>query len=207
MSLRSAVVSQFARPRGWAGEVAGWIMARRSSNRARNLWTVDLLSLEPAHRVLELGSGPGVALAWVVERVTKGEVTALEHSTTMLSQAARRSPSAVASGRLRLLEGRAEELPVELGLFDRIYSVNVVQFWNSPSDVYRLLLERLVPGGVLATTYMPRHEGAKAEDAIAKAVEIGAWMELAGFDGVRVEQLDLRPIPAVCVLGERPRGD
>ena len=37
MDLRRIIVSQFANPRGLLGTVAGWIMAHRPSNKARNL--------------------------------------------------------------------------------------------------------------------------------------------------------------------------
>ncbi len=60
------LVSQFGNPRGLVGRLAGEFMARRPSNRARNLWTVDLLELRPHHRVLEIGYGPGFAIGEVV---------------------------------------------------------------------------------------------------------------------------------------------
>ena len=45
------------------GHVAGWIMGRRSSNLKRNHWAVRLLDVGPIDRVIELGCGPGVAIA------------------------------------------------------------------------------------------------------------------------------------------------
>lgn len=56
--LRRRIVSQFHRPHGLVGRLAGFVMAHRPSNRQRNLWTVGLLEIAPSHRVLELGSGP-----------------------------------------------------------------------------------------------------------------------------------------------------
>ncbi|HSR57656.1 MAG TPA: hypothetical protein VLL57_05675, partial [Candidatus Binataceae bacterium] len=60
--LVQGVIRQFQKPTGLLGSLVGVILARRSSNRQRNAWTVDLLSIEPRHRVLEVGCGPGVAL-------------------------------------------------------------------------------------------------------------------------------------------------
>ena len=56
-------LAQFHQSAGAAGHVAGWIMGRRSSNVARNRWAVQLLDVQPADRVIELGCGPGVAIA------------------------------------------------------------------------------------------------------------------------------------------------
>ena len=58
-----ALVLQFGHPRGPLGRLVGWNMATRSSNVARSRWAVDLLDLQPTDRFLEVGCGPGVALA------------------------------------------------------------------------------------------------------------------------------------------------
>src|SRR5215470_2178402 len=60
--LALALRSQFRQPRGFAGWLAGWEMALRSSNRQRNVWAVGLLGGEPTDRVLDIGFGPGIAI-------------------------------------------------------------------------------------------------------------------------------------------------
>ena len=62
MSARKNPISQFKRPRGPLGRLAGWIMANRPSSRLRNTRTVDLLDLRLDDRILEEGYGPGLAL-------------------------------------------------------------------------------------------------------------------------------------------------
>ena len=57
-----ALVSQFHRPHGFGGRVAGWVMANRGSNRERNIWAVGLLDVQAQDRVLEIGFGPGIAI-------------------------------------------------------------------------------------------------------------------------------------------------
>ena len=54
---------QFERPHGAMGALAGFVMSHRPSNRERNRWTVDLIAPERDARVLEIGCGPGLALA------------------------------------------------------------------------------------------------------------------------------------------------
>ncbi len=68
MSLRKTIVGQFKNPHGYLGRIAGWIMANRRSNRERNDWTVDLLNIRSRDRVIEIGCGPGLALAACLER-------------------------------------------------------------------------------------------------------------------------------------------
>ncbi len=62
-STRGAIVRQFGKPSGALGVVAGLVMRLRASNRLRNARTVDLLEIRPEDRVLEVGFGPGLAVA------------------------------------------------------------------------------------------------------------------------------------------------
>jgi SAM-dependent methyltransferase len=106
----NALMGQFARPRGLAGRLAGWEMAVRPSNRKRNLWAVDLLEVQPADRVLEIGFGPGVAIRALAGRASAGRVYGIDHSQVMVRQATARNRGAVEQGRVILRLGSAADL-------------------------------------------------------------------------------------------------
>ncbi len=206
MSLRAAVVSQFREPRGALGHLAGWVMARRASNRQRIGWTVDLLGLDPGDRVLEFGCGPGVGLALCAPRLSSGCVVGLDHSQVMLDQAARRNRAAVGCGRARLQRGGLEALPGLGGGFDKVFSSNVIQFLPDKVAAFRAFHGAMIAGGIVATTYLPRRRGATRETARAMAEEVATAMTTAGFAAIRTAELPLEPVPAVCVLGAAARG-
>jgi hypothetical protein len=63
--------------------------------------------------------------------------------------------------------------------------------------------DALRPGGVVATTYMPRGPNAAPEQADAMASKISAALREAGFEQISVRRLPLEPMPAICVLGRR----
>ncbi len=191
------------KPSGVMGSAAGWVMAHRGSNRARNQWTVDLLNVQSGDCVLEIGCGPGLALNSCLARVDVGKVIGLDHSQTMLDQARARNAEAYRQGRLELQLGNVDGFVVANGGFEKIYSVNVVQFLPDPATTFQKLYSHLKPNGVAATTYLPRNKNPSRVDALEMAKNIAGHMEAAGFKNVRVEELPLRPFPAVCVLGER----
>src|ERR1700757_4885204 len=85
-ALDRDVIGQAHHPRGAAGRVAAWEMAHRPSNRQRAAWVVSLLEVQPADRVLEIGFGPGVAVAHLV-RAGAGHVYGSDHSAVMVRQA------------------------------------------------------------------------------------------------------------------------
>ena len=194
---------QFERPHGAMGALAGFVMSHRPSNRERNRWTVDLIAPERDARVLEIGCGPGLALAATCDRVTAGRIVGLDHSPLMLAQAARRNAGAIEAGELQLHLGGLDALAELSGNFDIVYSINVALFWRDWSAALRAICTAMRPGGLLATTYQPRHARAQSSDAFRFAEQLGDLMGGLGFIDMRTEQLDLQPLPAVCVLGRR----
>ena len=206
--LVQGVIRQFQKPTGPLGSLVGVILARRSSNRQRNAWTVDLLSIEPRHRVLEVGCGPGVALEAALLRAREGLVVGVDHSQVMLNQAARRNRQALAERRLILHLGDLDSLrkiSESHGRFDRVFSINVLQFLRNRQDALKSLFQATAAGGVLAITYQPRGSNPTREDAVRLADEIRTHAADAGFINLSTAELPLKPVPAICVLAHRPQ--
>ena len=199
-ALDRDVIGQAHRPRGAAGRVTAWEMAVRPSNRQRNRWVVSLLDVQPADRVLEIGFGPGVAIAELA-RAGAGHVYGIDHSEVMLRQASRRNAAAIRAGRVTLINASAERLPPALGgPFDAILAVNSLGFWPAPGERLAELRQRLAPGGRIAIVSQPRCRGATATTSRRAAAEIENLLRGAGFTQLGTESLPLDP-PAVCVLG------
>lgn len=198
----SHVASQFQRPRGPLGALAGRIMSNRNSNSQRNIWLVELLKLQPEHRVLEIGPGPGVAIQAAARKVTDGELVAIDHSTTMLRQTGHRNQDLLDAGRLRLIEGTAQDIPSDVTGFDRIYCMNVWQFWEDQETDVVDLANRLNPGGRLAIGYQPRHPGATSADADAARRCLRDQLKDAGLQDITDHRINLEP-PVVAVIGSR----
>lgn len=201
MSLRKSFYSQFQHPRGLLGRLAGLILAGRGSNLQRNRWTVDQLALRPDETVLEIGCGPGVALGLCLAQPGV-KAAGVDHSALMIAQASRRNARAVKAGRLRLIEGTVETMPSDLGAFDKMFSINVIQFVDRPAFVARATA-LVKAGGTFAATYQPRHAKATRADALKMADELMTLLTQAGFTDARTHELALKPVPAVCILATR----
>jgi SAM-dependent methyltransferase len=184
---------QFRNSQGFLGSIAGWIMANRPSNRARNRWTIHLLQLKPTDHVLEIGCGPGVALYQAGLQTPKGQVIGLDHSDIMVKQAQRRNPGTTIIKRdLASIKGQ---------LFDKIFSINVIQFVPDFFLFYRQIAQLLRKDGIVVTTYQPRHQHAKRQNAIDTGQKIASVMENIGFASITQLELALQPIPAITVIG------
>ncbi len=202
--MNGAIVRQFGKPSGILGAVAGLIMRARPSNRERNARTVALLDIRPADRVLEVGFGPGLSVERAAELASSGMVVGVDHSELMLRQASRRNARAIAAGRVELVLGSAERLPRFAIPFDKVLAVNVYMFWSDPAVVLRGLREIMRPGGAIALTLQPRRRGATEDDTRAAARRMATSLRDAGFESVRTEILEMKPVAAACVLGTAP---
>ena len=207
-ALDRDVIGQGHHPRGAAGSVTGWVFAHRPSNRQRNRWVVSLLDVQPvdvqpAGQVLEIGFGPGVAVAELV-RAGAGHVYGTDHSAVMLRQASRRNAAAIRAGRVTLVNAPVDQLPAALdGPFDAILAVNSLGFWPAPAERLAELRRRLAPGGRIAIASQPRCHGATAGTSRSAADEIENLLRSAGFTHLSTETLPLSP-PVICVLAAAP---
>ena len=182
--------------------MVGWIMGRRSSNIQRSRWAVELLSIQTTDRVIELGCGPGVAIAALASRASEGLVVGVDHSEVMIRQASKRNAAAIRAGRVRLIRAPVEHMPLIDGPFDAALAVNTVGFWPEPVARLREIGQVLRTGGRIALVSQPRCPGATDATSAAAAEELVALLREAGFRALRRETLDLDP-PAECVLAVR----
>lgn len=205
--FRRALVRQFRQPSGLLGRLAGWIMATRASNRARSLWTVDLLGLVPNDNVLEIGYGPGVALEAVARRVKEGSIIGVDHSKTMMRAARRRNRAFVRTGQMKLHVGSTENLDAVLNSagirFNHIFAVNVVLFWPDPEVTIRSLMEHLESNGQIALTLQPRTKGATNQDTVEVGEALAAQMCRIGLEDIKIDYFEEVSPCAVCVRGRR----
>ncbi|WP_322749682.1 MULTISPECIES: class I SAM-dependent methyltransferase [unclassified Frankia] len=205
-ALDRDVIGQGHHPRGAAGSVTGWVFAHRPSNRQRNRWVVSLLGVQPADQVLEIGFGPGLAVAELV-RAGADHVYGIDHSGVMLRQASRRNTAAIRAGRVTLMRTSVDQIPPALdGPFDAILAVNSLGFWPAPAERLAELRRRLAPSGRVAIASQPRCPAATADTSRKAADELEDLLRDAGFTQMRTETLRLSP-PVVCVLAASPAPD
>jgi ubiquinone/menaquinone biosynthesis C-methylase UbiE len=91
----------------------------------RFVWAVDTLALDSGDRVLEVGCGHGVAVSLVCERLTSGQIVAIDRSKKMVEMATRRNRGHVAEGRAVLRTAALEEADFGKERFDKAFAFNL----------------------------------------------------------------------------------
>src|SRR5829696_489574 len=162
-------------------------------------WAVDTLALDPADRVLEIGCGHGVAVSLVCEQLTSGRITAIDRSKKMIEMAARRNREHVAAGRAVLTTVALETADLGDERFDKIFAFNVAPFWLQPKEALGIAGRHLAPEGAVYLFWDARHtQSGRARDLADRLIE---RIRLAEFSVNQVLLEELRPVPAVCVIG------
>ncbi len=187
---RNLLRRMFGRPEGLLGRLGGAIMAR--TNRACAALVIDELDVRPNERVLEIGFGPGVAVALAAARADQGHVAGVDASAEMLKQATARNAAAVRAGRVELRTGTAERLPFADDSFDKALAINSMQLWPDAPAGLRELRRVLKGGGRLVLAFTP--QSGQGKDGL------DARVAGAGLADVQVVQRDGN----VLVLAKKP---
>jgi ubiquinone/menaquinone biosynthesis C-methylase UbiE len=192
MSLKDRILMRmFGRPQGLAGRLGGLILAR--GNRPFAEEVVTLLGVQPAQRVLEIGFGPGVAIALLAQAAPGVRIAGIDVSTEMVEQARARNAAAIRAGAVDLRHGTVERLPFADAAFDLALAINSMQVWPDVDAGLRALRRVLRPGGRVALAFTPRSGQPRAG--------VTARLEAAGFENARLAELR----GGFCAMARKPR--
>lgn len=180
---------QFGNPRGVIGGILGRRMAKGNVYDAR--WTISLLNIQPQHRILEIGFGPGVSTQIASEKASQGFISGIDHSETMVQAASNRNSAAIQAGRMELKHGDVASLPFADETFDIAFSLHSIYFWPDPLAGLKELKRVLKPGGLLAITILPKDKWVPKVDQSVMTLyfggDIASMFSEAGFRNIRKE--------------------
>jgi SAM-dependent methyltransferase len=142
-------------PAGLVGQIIGERMLRQHARETE--WSVGLLNIQPADRMLEIGFGAGRGLTLALAQAYRGCVIGVDLSPTMIRAAIRRNQAAIEQGRLALLRGNIAALPFGEERFDKLFSIHTFYFWLDPGAVCTQLISLLAHGGRLVSTFATAH--------------------------------------------------
>ena len=211
--LAHALAQQARRPSGLLGRLFGMGMGR--INRGVNDFVLTQLGIQPNHKVLEIGFGPGKAIQQVEQRLTTGRVDGLDMSGTMVAQAAKLNRRAIEQGKVDLRVGEASRMPYRDQTFDRVFCVNVMYFWPQPERELGEMFRVTAEGGQVAIYIGDRQQMADVPMTktgvfrLFSGQDVADLLDHAGFEDCRIVEAAIEQGPisrGSCVLGVRPRG-
>jgi SAM-dependent methyltransferase len=179
--------------------MAGLVMLHRPSNRARARWVLSLIELQSHEKVLDVGIGPGYSTGLIAEALGQGVVVGVDRSPLMMSMARRRLAAYMRTRTVMLVQADILDLPNFNVTFDKVVSINTLQFDENPQAELLKLHARMTHGGRIAVAVQPTARG--AANAQALAVHIADCIRAAGFDRPQTHfNASLRKTPCICVV-------
>jgi ubiquinone/menaquinone biosynthesis C-methylase UbiE len=202
MKIWKFVVSQFGKPEGLFGKLAGFIMSTRPSNIERGDWGISLLDVQPTDNILEIGFGPGIAIHKMSALTNKGMIYGIDHSELMYKQATKTNTQAIEQGKVKLFHTSVATLPPFEKQLDKILDVNSFQFWEQPIEWLTALRAVMSEDGVIALVHQPRKPGATEADSEQAGQTFSAYLTQAGFHEITIERKPIKPVSVICILGK-----
>ena len=111
---------------------------------------VGQLPLVGSERAVDVGCGDGFFTGLLAERLPHGEAIGLDNSPAYLAAAAERLLPEIDAGRVRLVEGDANGLPLDDASLDAVWSAHSMQSYPNIPHVLQEFRRVLRPGGLLA---------------------------------------------------------
>lgn len=208
-SLRWAAVAHRRLTR--IGGVVADRAADRYARRPAGIWARVLHAWSPGHdatyravlaaagplsardTLLDVGCGAGRFLELALR--SGCSATGVDHSSDMRSSAARRNAGAHRDGRLRLVAGSAEELPVASDSFTHVTMIAMFFFLADPARALAEARRVLRPGGTIVVLTAPPEAGHRLGPRFLRNrmhlhsdARLGGLAASAGFAAVTVKR-------------------
>ncbi|XP_058860806.1 uncharacterized methyltransferase YdaC-like [Acipenser ruthenus] len=134
----------------------GWVTQSlmKQNNRFLEENAVRLCEIQADNTVLEVGFGPGLGLQEAVQYLTdpRGKLLGLDYSEYMHKVARERLRDHIASGKVRLFQGRVESIPLPACSVDKVYHCNCHLYWPDMRAGNAELLRVMRPGALMVST-------------------------------------------------------
>ena len=166
-------------------------------------WAVEQLAPAASDHILEIGCGPGHAVALVCPRLLRGTITAIDRSALQIEKAHSLNRQFVKQGRARIETMTLADAPAALDQrFAKVLAVNVNAFWTEPAPSIASLGTLLRAGGRAFLVYeAPSAAGArKLRSALPHALSVH------GFDVDEVRVASSLRQALTCIVTRRRRG-
>jgi ubiquinone/menaquinone biosynthesis C-methylase UbiE len=140
------VGKNFGSPQGIGGIIAAKIM--NIINQKQYNAIIQSVHLEPNNTVLDIGFGNGYVIKKLLKKNIPITIYGIEISGDMLNGATQNLQPAINKGTVKLSLENIQKTSFEQNVFDKIYTVNTIYFWNNLEKCFSEIKRILKPNGI-----------------------------------------------------------
>ncbi|MFH6992268.1 class I SAM-dependent methyltransferase [Flavobacterium sp. FlaQc-48] len=146
-----AIASQLKHPTGEKGIEMGNMMNETNINMTRH--SVQNLHIASGDTILELGHGNAGHVAFIFEQAENIKYYGLEMSELMFQEARRTNRNYVSQKQAFFSIYDGNTIPFEDNIFNEVFTVNTIYFWQEPEKLLSEIYRVLQPKGILCITF------------------------------------------------------
>lgn len=146
-----AIASQLKHPTGEKGIEMGNMMNETNINMTRH--SIQNLHIESGNTTLELGHGNAGHVAFIFDQAENIKYYGLEMSELMFQEARQINRNFVSQKQAFFSLYNGTEIPFEDNLFNKVFTVNTIYFWQEPEKLLSEIYRVLQPKGILCITF------------------------------------------------------
>lgn len=183
-----------AKPEGEAGSM----MLKRMNDSHYEVtgWALNFFHFTDHDAILDIGCGGGRTLHRMSDRSPQGKLIGVDYSPVSVEESTRTNAEDVASGKIQILQGSVDQLPLADDSFDRIITVESFYFWPDAVKDLKEVRRVLKTGGqflLVADIYNRDDLPASAVEHIQEynmrnpsLDEFRSYFEQAGFGDITI---------------------
>lgn len=145
------LASQLRNPSGDYGLDIAEMMHK--SNYKMTISSIDSLNIQANDKILEIGHGNCAHLGEIVSKASNIGYTGLDISELMFKTASKINSNYIENGIAKFTLYDGEIIPFEDNLFDKIFTVNTIYFWNNPKEFLKEIYRVLNSNGILSIAF------------------------------------------------------
>lgn len=153
-SEQKNLAAQLKQPHGEEAEIIAQRMNK--GNALMNRKTIELLELKNQEQVLEIGMANGFFVTEVLAQAKGLQYVGLDFSSEMVAAAKELNAEFVNKQQATFICGNVSDVCKLKQTFDKIFTVNTIYFWESPTQVLQDLKKCLKPTGEMVITIRPK---------------------------------------------------
>ena len=140
--------SQFRKPSGFLGKIISKIMTKGNIPDYDKM--IPELNIQQNDKILEIGYGRGLGVFRILTEYDC-HVTGIDFSDVMFKAATKINKKFIDNGKAGLNYGDFLEMEITPGLFDKVFCLHVIYFWDNLLIPFSRILTILKEGGAFCT--------------------------------------------------------
>jgi ubiquinone/menaquinone biosynthesis C-methylase UbiE len=124
----------------------------------RFIWAAEIMSIQPAEQILEIGCGAGLLAEQIAALLKRGKITAVDRSAAMIRMAGKRNERFINKGVASFINQNFATIDLPQKAFDKLVAFNVSSFIKDGAKELELAQSFLKPKGFLFLFFQHPYE-------------------------------------------------